>query len=126
MKRFTIIAGIILLCIGCGGPTKAGLEARANAHMRMDSVNADLAAQQAKQQFEVGQLDKAIETINAAIARYNKNGKYHLLRGRILLEQHRLDAAFYALSQVLAWNCRKDIFSCWVTLGTFERPAHFR
>jgi len=99
VKRFAIIAGIILLCIGCGGPTKAGLEARANAHMRMDSVNADLAAQQAKQQFEVGQLDKAIETINAAIARYNKNGKYHLLRGRILLEQHRLDAAFYALSQ---------------------------
>ena len=43
MKRFAIIAGIILLCIGCGGPTKAGLEARANAHMRMDSVNADLA-----------------------------------------------------------------------------------
>ena len=87
------------LFIGCGGPTKAGLEARAKAHERMDSVNADLAAQQAKQQFEVGQLDRAIETINAAIARYSANGHYHLLRGRILLEQHRLDAAFHALTE---------------------------
>lgn len=104
MKRFAIIAGIILLCIGCGGPTKAGLEARANAHMRMDSVNADLAAQQAKQQFEVGQLDKAIETINAAIARYSANGHYHLLRGRILLEQHRLDAAFHALTEATIYT----------------------
>ena len=92
------IVGLLLLCSGCGGPTKAGLEARANAHKRMDSVNADLAAQQAKQQFEVGQLDKAIDTINAAIARYDENGNYHLLRGRILLEQHRLDAAFHALT----------------------------
>lgn len=99
MKRLAIVAGILLLCVGCGGPTKAGLEARANAHKRMDSVNADLAAQQAKQQFEVGQLDKAIETINAAIARYSENGKYHLLRGRILLEQHRLDAAFHSLTK---------------------------
>lgn len=93
------IVGLLLFCGGCGGPTKAGLEARANAHKRMDSVNADLAAQQAKQQFEVGQLDKAIDTINAAIARYDENGKYHLLRGRILLEQHRLDAAFHALTK---------------------------
>ena len=34
----------------------------------MDVVNADLAAQQAKQQFEVGQLDTALGTIEAAIA----------------------------------------------------------
>ncbi len=65
----------------------------------MDAVNADLAAQQAKQQFEVGQLDKAIVTINAAIGRYNENGEYHLLRGRILLELHRLDASFHSLTQ---------------------------
>ncbi len=85
--------------IGCNGPTKAGIEARTNAHMRMDSVNADLAAQQAKQQFEVGQLDKALQTITGAINRYAKNGNYHLLQGRILLEQHRLDAAFHALTK---------------------------
>ena len=99
MKQWMTIVSLLLFCSGCGGPTKAGLEARANAHKRMDSVNADLAAQQAKQQFEVGQLDKAIDTINAAIARYDENGNYHLLRGRILLEQHRLDASFHALAK---------------------------
>ena len=89
----------MLLLIGCAGPTKAGREARANAHNRMDVVNANLAAQQARQQFEVGQLDSAIETIDAAIARFETNSKYHLLRGRILLEQHRLDAAYNALTR---------------------------
>lgn len=99
MRRIALVIITTSLFIGCGGPTKAGLEARANARNRMDSVNADLAAQQAKQQFEVGQLDKALETINAAIARYSANGHYHLLRGRILLEQHRLDSAFHALAE---------------------------
>lgn len=96
MKRVALILGTILLSAGCGGPTKAGLEARANAHKRMDSVNADLAAQQATQKFEVGQLDEALETIDGAIARYSENGEYHLLRGRILLELHHLDAAYRA------------------------------
>lgn len=99
MKQFVVVFGLLALCIGCSGPTKAGLEARAEAHKRMASVNADLAAQQAKQQFEVGQLDKAFETISAAIARYNENGTYHLLQGRIMLEQHRLDAACHALTE---------------------------
>ena len=104
MNRLIVIFSLLIFVIGCGGPTKAGLEARAKAHSRMDSVNADLAAQQAKQQFEVGQLDKAIVTINAAIARYSENGNYHLLRGRILLEQHRLDAAYHALTKATTYS----------------------
>ncbi len=88
-----------MLCMSCAGPTKVGKEARANAHRRMNIVNADLAAQQAKQQFEVGQLDTAIDTISAAISKYSENGEYYLLKGRILLEQHRLDAAFHALKK---------------------------
>jgi len=100
VRRVVLFMGI-LLCTSCSGPTKAGKEARALAHQRMAIVNADLAAQQAKQQFEVGQLDAAITTINGAIARYGKNGDYHLLRGRILLEQHRLDAAFQSLESAI-------------------------
>jgi tetratricopeptide (TPR) repeat protein len=65
----------------------------------MDAVNAALAAQQAKQQFEVGQLKTAIETIEAAIARFDGNASYHLLRGRILIEQHQLDEASRALTR---------------------------
>ena len=42
-------------------------------------------------------LKAAIETIDAAIERFEANAEYHLLRGRILLEQHKLDAANKAL-----------------------------
>ena len=87
-----VIVAVSVLA-GCGGPTKQGKIARANAHQRMDVVNADLAAQQAMQQFEVGQLKAALETIDSAIARFDENAKYHLLRGRVLIEQHRLDSA---------------------------------
>ncbi len=96
MKNVVVIVGVCILA-GCGGPTKQGKIARENAHNRMDVVNSDLAAQQAMQQFEVGQLKAALETIDAAIARYDDNAKYHLLRGRILIEQHRLDAASKSL-----------------------------
>ena len=98
MNRLVAIIGVVILA-GCAGPTKSGKEARIKAHSRMDVVNANLAAQQAMQQFEVGQLKAAIETIDAAIKRFETNAEYHLLRGRILLEQHKLDAANKALSR---------------------------
>ena len=74
MKNVVVIVGVCILA-GCGGPTKQGKIARENAHNRMDVVNSDLAAQQAMQQFEVGQLKAALETIDAAIARYDDNAK---------------------------------------------------
>jgi tetratricopeptide (TPR) repeat protein len=98
MSRLCLIVAVALLA-ACTGPTKQGKLARASAHQRMDAVNADLAAQQAMQQFEVGQLDAALETINSAVARYDDNASYHLLRGRILIEQHQLDAACKALAR---------------------------
>ena len=100
MKQ-TITLMLLIFCTGCASPTKVGTEARAMAHQRMDVMNADLAAQQAKQQFEVGQLDKALETIDAALARFNENAEYHLLRGRILIELHSLDAAKQSLSSAI-------------------------
>ena len=103
MIRISFIV-LIMVSIGCAGPTKTGKVARAKAHQRMDVVNAELAAQQAKQQFEVGQLEDALETIDAAIARYQENGEYHLLRGRILLEQHKLDSALHAFQEVTQYS----------------------
>ena len=64
-QSITILLAI--LCAGCAGPTKVGSDARIEAHQRMDVMNANLSAQQAKQQFEVGQLDAAIETIEAVV-----------------------------------------------------------
>ena len=91
MKFILILVAFCLVC--CGGPSKTGIMARQKAYARMNLVNADLASQQARQQFEVGQLDAAITTIDVAIDRYPEKSKYHQLRGRILLEQHKLDDA---------------------------------
>jgi len=67
----------------------------------MDIVNADLAAQQATQQFEVGQFDDALGTIENAIQRYPKHPDYHMLKGRVLLEKHQLDLAHQSFTRVL-------------------------
>ncbi len=91
-----ILLFVLLCLVSCGGPSKTGKMARQKAHARMDLVNADLASQQARQQFEVGQLDAAIATIDVAIQRFPKKAEYHQLRGRILLEQHKLDDALRA------------------------------
>lgn len=99
--KYTCLIITLLFCAGCSGPTRAGIEARSIAHLRMDAVNADLAAQQARQQFEVGQFDKAIETINAAIDRFDSYAPYHLLRARILMEQHQLESARRSLERTI-------------------------
>ena len=104
MKNIALLLVVLVSCVSCNGPSKAGLEARANAHNRMDSVNADLAAQQAKQQFEVGQLETALDTVNAAIARFDTKGEYYLLRGRILLELHQLDTSYASLQHAVECN----------------------
>lgn len=78
---------------GCNGPTKAGQQARIDARERLDRVNSSVTFDQARQSFEVGQFDRALREIDAAIARYPKESQFHLLRGRILLEMNRLDVA---------------------------------
>ena len=103
MIRILLVA-VVVTSASCTGPSKTGQEARQRAYERMDLVNADLASQQARQQFEVGQLDAAVKTIDAAIARFTNKSEYHLLRGRILLEQHRLDGARMAFETAATLN----------------------
>ncbi|MDP6692714.1 MAG: tetratricopeptide repeat protein, partial [Phycisphaerales bacterium] len=103
MIRSILLVSIFLLT-SCAGPSKTGQEARKKAHARMDLVNADLASQQARQQFEVGQLDSALATINSAIERFHEKAEYHQLRGRILLEQHLLDDARSAFETAVTLN----------------------
>lgn len=103
MIRILLVA-VVVSSVSCTGPSKTGQEARKKAHDRMDLVNADLASQQARQEFEVGQLDAAVKTIDAAIARFAHKSQYHQLRGRILLEQHRLDDARLAFETAARLN----------------------
>ena len=95
-----LLSALVGVLVGCG-PTRAGLEARANARERMDLANAQISYDQAHQAFEVGQLDKALRQINIALARYPQSAPYRVLRGRIYLETHRLERALEAFEAAL-------------------------
>ncbi len=94
MKVRTVlwVAGVLVFS-GCGGPSKVGKEMRQQAYSRMDAVNARMVHEQAKSAFETGQLEQARTLLAEAIERYPDQPAWHVLMGRILLEQHRLDAA---------------------------------
>jgi tetratricopeptide (TPR) repeat protein len=90
-----LVLGTLLVIagpVGCA-PTKSGIENRAAASARMSLVGAQVHYEQAQQHFATGQLDKAIKEIDHAIERYPDMGAYHLLKGRILVEQSRLEQA---------------------------------
>lgn len=88
-----LLLGTFAFAAGCNGPTQSGIKARAEAHDRMNLVNAQVAYDQARQAFETGQFEKAAREIRNAIARYDKLGEYYLLQGRICVETHQLEKA---------------------------------
>ena len=91
----------LLGAAGCGGPSKAGLEAREQAYGRIDQVNTQISYSQARQSFETGQLRDALDLIRDAVDRYPQSADYHLLHGRILIELHRLDEARASLEAAI-------------------------
>jgi tetratricopeptide (TPR) repeat protein len=103
------LASIITLCIvalttfvmlgGCTGPTKKGNEARSAAAERVHMMNAQLSFDQARRSFETGDLDRALREVNQALGRYDSVPEYHVLKGRILLEQHRLEQALASFNE---------------------------
>ena len=95
------LLAVLLGAAGCGGPSKAGLEAREQAYGRIDQVNTQISYSQARQSFETGQLRDALDLIQDAVDRYPQSAEYHLLHGRILIELHRLDAARASLEAAI-------------------------
>ena len=88
----------------CTGPGARGKEVREEAYSRMDAVNAKLVHEQAVSAFETGQLERARSLMSEAIERFPKEPAWYLLMGRILLEQHRLDAAKKTFEYALELN----------------------
>jgi len=101
-RRITLAAlgAITLVAAGCG-PTATGLEARDQARDRLDSVHAKIAFEQSQQSFETGQLEDALGKIDAAIGRFDEAPDFHLHRGRVLLEMHRLQPALAAFERAI-------------------------
>lgn len=87
---------VMVLATGCGGPTKTGMEARADANQRVDSFNANVTYEQARQAFETGDFDKALTTINSAIEMVPQEARFHNLQGRVYMETNRLEQAISA------------------------------
>ena len=103
MLTRTALLGTLLVAgalAGCG-PTRAGLEARARARERLSAVNAELSRDQAVQALESGQFEQAMKEIRHAIAMNQNWAEYRLIRGRILLETHRLEKALRSFEKAL-------------------------
>lgn len=86
----------MLLLSGCNGPTEQGLKVRAEAHDRMNVARTNITYEQAQQAFEEGKFEIALREIEKAIAQYSTASHFHVLRGRIFLETHRLEGALHA------------------------------
>ncbi len=96
----TIVVFLAAALTGCA-PTKTGIENRAAASARMSLVGAQVHYEQGKQHFATGQLDKALKEIDNAIERYPDMPEYHLLKGRILVEQSRLEQALVCFTTTI-------------------------
>lgn len=93
-------SGIVLIAMlavvnltGCKGPDSQHTIMREEARDAMDSMNAQIAYNQAKQSFEVGRFDRALKVINPIVERFPENAQYRTMQGRILYESGKLDLA---------------------------------
>ncbi len=87
------LAGSLVLLGGCGGPTKAGREARTAAADRVSAFSAGATFQQAEQELVAGRFDRAIDSIDRAISAQPDMPEYRILKGRAMLESDRLQRA---------------------------------
>ncbi|UCD74988.1 MAG: tetratricopeptide repeat protein [Phycisphaerales bacterium] len=91
---------------------------RAEARGRVDAFNSQLSYDQAKQAFEVGRFEIAMRQIDGALARYPDAPEYHLLKGRICLETHRLEEAIDSFVTALEKdeNCAEAYYFAGIVL----------
>ena len=104
LKCTMALLTVAVTLTACTGPSGRGKEVREEAYSRMDAVNAKLVHEQAVSAFETGQLERARSLMSEAIERFPKEPAWYLLMGRILLEQHRLDAAKKTFEYALELN----------------------
>lgn len=105
-RLMLVLAAIALLAVSCGGPSQRGIEARRAANERFDRVNTQVVYDQARQALATGQFEVALGHIDRAIERFPREPSYHVLRGRILIEQRRMHMAKDALERALELNPR--------------------
>jgi tetratricopeptide (TPR) repeat protein len=86
---------------GCHTASKSATEARENANLRYNFINAQVQYDQAMQAFETGQFEKAQKELAVALARFPQSPAFHILQGRIYLETNRLELASRSFTAAL-------------------------
>ena len=111
------LVAALLMAAGCG-PSSHGKKMRTEARGRVDAFNSQLSHDQAKQAFEVGRFKIALRQIDSALARFPDAAEYHLLRGRICLEMHRLEDAQESFQTALEKdeNCAQAYYFAGIVL----------
>lgn len=94
-----VAAGSTILALaltGCSTTKGTPGKARAEAAERYATNRAELGVQQARQDFEVGNLKNALYNIEGAIELNPDDPAYYVLKGRILIEMNHLEPAMQA------------------------------
>lgn len=94
-------AALTLAITGCSTTTGEPGKVREEARQRQAGNKAELGAQQARQDFEVGNLKNALFNIEGSIKLDAAKADYYILRGRILIEMNQLDSALESFGQAL-------------------------
>jgi len=92
----TLVGAAVLS--GCAGNGNYTTKFKEEAIGRMNMVKAGTQWDMANQQFQSGDLVRALETVNTSLALNDRVAKSHLLKGRIQLELGRLEPSFDSLA----------------------------
>ncbi|MBI1304048.1 MAG: tetratricopeptide repeat protein [Phycisphaera sp.] len=99
--HLSLAAALSACLLSACAPRTAGLEARKEADARFRRTTSLVSFDQARQAFEAGDLEKARQEVEAAIARSDTEARYWSLLGRIELEARRLERAVSAFDRAM-------------------------
>ena len=106
MIRLRVILPLLFICpfalVGCEGHGRYTSDFKEDAARNMSRIRAATEYDMAFQQYQSGDLKRALETVEHSIALHSEVPKGHLLKGRILFELGRPQPALDALDRGLA------------------------
>lgn len=100
------LAVSLIASSGCSTTSGEAGKARVEAREHYDADVARLGEQQARQDFEVGNLKSALYNIEGAISLNPEEAQYRILKARVLIELNRLDPALAELNRAVSLNPR--------------------